>query len=35
MDKLQVVCFCFVFAELNDGCQDTRLEKLGDSRMTL
>lgn len=27
--------FGFVFAELNDGCQDTRLEKLGDSRLTL
>lgn len=27
--------FVLFFAELNDGCQDTRLEKLGDSRMTL
>ena len=26
--------FFFFFAELNDGCQDTRLEKLEDSRMT-
>lgn len=33
MGKLWVVFF-FFFAELNDGCQDTRLEKLEDSRMT-